>query len=211
MTPLKLAAFNNRQDRTAFLAEQYGQLLQGRVLDVGCDNAVLRGLLPNLDYTGVDIGGNPTIRLDLEKDSLPFGEGTFDVVMCCDVLEHLDSLHRVFREIVTVTRPGGAIILSLPNNWANARRPIERGQGSFGYYGLPAERPNDRHKWFFSLAEALAFYQAQTRLYPLTLTETCANAKPRNPIANALRQLRYPGIRYLNRYAHTVWGVFRKG
>ena len=56
----------------------------------------------------------------------------------------------------------GCIILSLPNNWANARRPIARGRGAIGHYGLPLEPPVDRHKWFFSLAEARQFQTAVT-------------------------------------------------
>ncbi len=207
---LELADFKSRKDRTSFLVDQFSRRLNGRLLDVGCDEAPLRDLLPQVDYVGIDIGGNPTIRINLETESFPFKANEFDAVVCCDVLEHIDSLHRVFEEIVRVTKPGGFIVISLPNNWVNARRPIERGKGSFMFYGLPAERPVDRHKWFFSLADAMAFYEAQTHRYPLRLVETLANAKRRNPVTNFLRRIRYAPMNYLNRYAHTVWAVFEK-
>ncbi|MFT6362876.1 MAG: hypothetical protein ACJAZ8_001286, partial [Planctomycetota bacterium] len=34
--------FKTRQDRPRFISERFGQALSGRVLDVGCDEAVLR-------------------------------------------------------------------------------------------------------------------------------------------------------------------------
>ena len=123
------------------------------MLYVGCDEAHLRSLVPGIEYTGIDVGGRPDLRVDLETtERLPFPDRAFDTVLCSDVLEHLDSLHRVFAELVRVT--GRWLVISLPNNWTNARRPIERGKGSFAFYGLPAEKPQDRHKWFFGLRGA---------------------------------------------------------
>jgi 2-polyprenyl-6-hydroxyphenyl methylase / 3-demethylubiquinone-9 3-methyltransferase len=40
-------------------------------------------------------------------ESLPFEDATFDVVLCCDVLEHVRDLPRVVSEIARVLRPGG--------------------------------------------------------------------------------------------------------
>ena len=147
-----------------------GLYLRGKVLDVGCDEGHLRGLVPGLDYTGIDVGGSPDVLVDLEAaERLPFPDRAFDTVVCSDVLEHLDSLHRVFGEMVRVSRRW--LVISLPNNWTNARRPIERGAGSFAFYGLPADKPVDRHKWFFSLEDApgalaSAFCEARLRCFP---------------------------------------------
>jgi hypothetical protein len=79
------------------------------------------------------------------------------------------------------------------------------------HYGLPAEKPRDRHKWFFGFSEAIEFLEAQQARYSLRIVERVANEKPRPLLVRALRRLCYPvELRYLNRYAHTVWAVFEK-
>lgn len=43
-------------------------------------------------------------------ESIPFGEQLFDVVFCCDVLEHVRDLPKVISEISRVLKPGGIFI-----------------------------------------------------------------------------------------------------
>lgn len=207
---IQFVDFKQRSDRYEYLAREFFRFLSGSVLDVGCDRAVLKSLLPTLNYTGIDVEGNPTLRLDLEKiDRLPFDNDSFDCVLCLEVLEHLDNLHSMFSEAVRVAKR--YMILSLPNNWSNARRPIERGRGSIGHYGLPVIPIRDRHKWFFSLSEARDFIEAQQATHPVSLVEFRVSEKPRPVAIRILRRLRYPRQeRYLNRYAHTLWAVLEK-
>ncbi len=203
-------SFSGRLARVEYLATTFKHLLVGRVLDVGCDKAYLRKMLPDCDYTGLDISGEPDIQLNLEGiDHLPFNDDTFDCVLGSDILEHLDNLPHVFGELVRVSR--NHLIISLPNNWVNARKPIERGKGSIGHYGLPVECPADRHKWFFSLAEAKEFINGQLKKYPISLLELRVSEKPRPFIVRFCRRLYYPSQeRYVNRYAHTLWVVLEK-
>lgn len=202
--------FKDRAARSEYISRRFQPLLQGKILDVGCDMAVLKTLLPGADYTGVDISGAPDFQVNLEATGrLPFSDNAFDSVVCTDVLEHLENLHQMFGELARVSRRN--VILSLPNNWVNARVPIARGRGSFGKYGLPADKPPDRHKWFFSLSEAADFIQAQTQKFPLVCREMFATEKPRPLLVRGLRRLRYPVLdHYLNRYAHTVWAWLEK-
>jgi len=206
--PIDAASFSVRANRTRYLAAHFGRFLGGSVLDVGCDMGLLRDMLPpGSSYTGVDIGGNPDIRLNLEEiEALPFGDEAFDVVACTDVLEHLDNLHFIFSELVRVS--GRYLIISLPNNWTAARRPIARGSGQIGHYGLPLHPPADRHKWFFNLSEAKAFLEGQAELLSLSIVEMHITEKPRPPVVRGLLRL-FAGSceRYLNRYAHTLWAV----
>ena len=55
--------------------------------------------------------------LNVEEDALPHPDGAFDVVLFCEVLEHLlmDPL-AVLREIHRVLRPNGALVLSTPKD-----------------------------------------------------------------------------------------------
>lgn len=205
----EIVSIDNREARSRFIAERFRPFIRGRVLDVGCDRAHLKRLVDGLDYVGVDVGGTPDLVVNLERERLPFPDRDFDFVLCSDVLEHLDNLHQTFGELVRVAR--GAIVVSLPNNHANARRPIERGRGSIGHYGLPLDAPADRHKWFFSLGEAAGFLAGQVGgRHPVELVELFAIEKPRPGILRMLRRLRYGEAAYQNRYAHSVWAVFRR-
>ena len=40
-------------------------------------------------------------------EKLPFSDSSFDVVFCCDVLEHVPDLNKVLAEISRVLKPGG--------------------------------------------------------------------------------------------------------
>lgn len=207
---VEYVTFGERAERSRYIAKRFGEYIIGNVLDIGCDKAVLKGLLKDIKYTGIDIGGAPDIQINLDKvERLPFDDNIFDATVCSDVLEHLDNLHLIFGEIVRVSKK--YIIISLPNNWSNARKPIERGAGSFSHYGLPSVCPADRHKWFFGLSEAINFVQGQEKLYPLSIKEIIVNEKPRPLITRMARRLKYPNLeRYLNRYTHTLWVVFEK-
>jgi SAM-dependent methyltransferase len=203
--------FKQRADRAEYIASRFGGYLTGKVLDVGCDKASLKPLLPSAQYLGIDVQGQPDMRLDLEKaEVLPFEDGQFDAVVCSDVLEHLDNLHAMFDELLRVSRR--YVVISLPNCWSVARVPIQRGKGAFAHYGLPPDRPVDRHKWFFSLQQAGEFINERIARHPgVRLVAQRINEKRRPACLRILRRLRYPcRARYWNRYAHTIWFVLEK-
>lgn len=149
--------FKERAQRSEYVAQRFKYYLKNRVADIGCFQAPLRTLLADCEYTGVDVAGDPDIKLNLDSvDPLPFKENEFDAVLCIEVLEHLDNLHVVFDELVRISKR--YVIVSLPNCWRDARRKIEKGSGDFLHYGLPVEKPLDRHKWFFNCQQAEAFF-----------------------------------------------------
>jgi SAM-dependent methyltransferase len=45
---------------------------------------------------------------------LPFGNETFDVVICSEVLEHIPDHHNAIKEIVRVLKPGKSMVVSVP-------------------------------------------------------------------------------------------------
>ena len=207
------ADFQSRAERSAYVAQRYGDRLRGRVLDVGCDERALEAhVLETGSYMGIDIGGDPTRVVDLEAaETLPFEDGAFDFVVCTDVLEHIDAMHRVFDEMVRVTRSGGGLVVSLPNCWRAVRRRVPRGAGTPRFYGLPVEKPADRHKWFFNVDDVAAFFEGQARRQPVRVVEQFATVKPRNPLDRSLRTLLAGGRRrYLNRHAVGVWTLLEK-
>lgn len=153
--------YTDRETKARFVYEKYRPILTGRILDVGADQCFLKRHLPeDVEYVGIGFGDNPDIaKVDLEKESIPFSENSFDCVLCLDVLEHLENIHEMFDELCRVTRKWA--IISLPNPWAVFMTCLQTGKyeadRNMKFYGLTKEREPDRHKWFFSSSEAKEF------------------------------------------------------
>ncbi|MEN9390237.1 MAG: hypothetical protein RLZZ283_337 [Candidatus Parcubacteria bacterium] len=58
----------------------------------------------------IDPARNPEIVGDIH--ALPFPDGTFDRVLCVEVLEHVKDPRQAFKEMKRVLKPGGKIVLS---------------------------------------------------------------------------------------------------
>lgn len=105
-----------------------------KVLDVGCgDGRHLRAALENHHAYGVGVdlsaervreayrkfwiypltGRGTLVQSDLF--CLPFRAGSFDVVVCSEVLEHLPEFEPAVTELTRVLTPGGRLGVSVPN------------------------------------------------------------------------------------------------
>ena len=99
-----------------------------RVLDVGCGSGVhgadLKRLLDH-HVTGVDLSADSIRKAgtrlgaahvaDVTRpDAYPF-EGGFDVLLFSDILEHLYDPAAVLRDHLKLLKPGGHVVVSLPN------------------------------------------------------------------------------------------------
>ncbi|WP_013630256.1 class I SAM-dependent methyltransferase [Rubinisphaera brasiliensis] len=202
------ASFTTRPARSQYVLEQFGDVLKGKILDVGCYEAPLRELLPNEEYWGIDIVGKPDQVVNLEEcERLPFEDKSYDCVMCIEVLEHLNNLHAMFADLFRVSNK--YVIVSLPNCWCGARGKLAKGRGEILHYGLPLEKPLDRHKWFINVSQVSEFFQ---RAHPknFVLKDLRVVEKPRNPLLTATRKLRFSRDEYNNRYSHTIFSVFER-
>ena len=96
-----------------------------RVLDLGCrDGALTRAYAGGNEVVGVDADrealaaaatlGIETHWADLDAP-LEFPDGSFDVVVAGELLEHLRDPERLVAEIRRVLRPGGTFVGSVPN------------------------------------------------------------------------------------------------
>lgn len=154
--------YTDRDTKAAWIADTFRSILTTSVLDVGCDRARLRTLLgPGVRYLGVDVApGAADLVINLDRDPLPLRSRAFHAVVCTDVLEHLDRCHAVFDELCRVA--DRFVLISLPNPVRDMLLHLsERHTESLRHYGLPAEPPADRHRWFFNSEEAEAFVRAR--------------------------------------------------
>lgn len=89
------------------------------VLDIGCrDGGLRRWLPPGVRYQGMDITpefAGPDIVIRDVSDGIPFEDGAFDFVFCIEVLEHVPNPWGALAEMHRVLRPGGVLVLSVPN------------------------------------------------------------------------------------------------
>ena len=94
--------------------ESHGTLGRYRVLDVGCGAKPYESLFAPYasSYVGVDPVDNPRAELKGFIEDLPVDDGSFDVVLCNQVLEHCDDPAKAVSELRRVTAPGGRVLLS---------------------------------------------------------------------------------------------------
>ncbi len=86
-----------------------------RVLHVAPEPAIMRRLrsLSNLDYLTADLDPKRAdVRMDITDVAFP--DGHFDVVLCSNVLEHVDDANRAMQELCRVLSPTGFALLDVP-------------------------------------------------------------------------------------------------
>jgi len=99
------------------------------MLDLGCGSGepteVIARALNIKEVYGVDIDekalkeaaarGIKAVKIDLNKDSLPFPSNYFDLVTMIEVIEHLYNTDHALMESWRVLKPGGYLALTTPN------------------------------------------------------------------------------------------------
>jgi len=155
-----------------------------RVLDVGCATGYLAKALTAFGNTvcGVeyDAGAAEQARPhletllvgDLENVDLVegFGEGSFDVVVFGDVLEHLRDPLAVLRQARPLLKPGGSVVISVPNvAHGDVRLALLRGRFEYRNLGLLDET----HVRFFT-RESLGTFLADGGFVPVDIRRTTA-------------------------------------
>lgn len=99
------------------------------LLDVGCwDGLATRSYADFLGATEVYgleyfedaltlavANGVDARQIDLERETFPFSNQKFDVVVCNQVFEHLKNIYLATDEIARVLKPQGTLLFSVPN------------------------------------------------------------------------------------------------
>ncbi len=98
------------------------------ILEVGSFNVngSPRSIFPGMPYTGVDIAPGPGVDLVIKDEGLLDAlEGQqYDLVICCEALEHCKRPLVIADQMRDLVRPGGWMIVTSPGNgWPMHRYP----------------------------------------------------------------------------------------
>ncbi|GAH89072.1 unnamed protein product, partial [marine sediment metagenome] len=96
-----------------------GEFENAKILDAGCGEGVLveKYRKKGFDIIGIDLNYSSEYVKNGDIREMPFEDGEFNLVLCLDVLEHINiSDHKkASNELRRVTKKGGLIIFGLPN------------------------------------------------------------------------------------------------
>ncbi|WP_222869601.1 Ubiquinone biosynthesis O-methyltransferase, mitochondrial (plasmid) [Roseobacter fucihabitans] len=132
-------------------------LRPGSVLDVGCGTGdlilLMRDLFTEQGHTEVDWVGADIAAATVESlgDEMPWADfkvfditeqkmdRQFDLVTCCEVIEHLDDAETALKNLADLVKPGGYLFISCPTG------KIFQTERLIGHIYHP--KPDDLRRW----------------------------------------------------------------
>jgi SAM-dependent methyltransferase len=118
-----------------------------RVLDAGCGEGVLvDAYRDSLAIEGVDDNYSSASVRRGSVTALPYGDATFDRVLCLDVLEHLPHADqpKALAELWRILVPGGELLITVPNLAHLQSRVHFLLRGAFIRTASESKHPGDR-------------------------------------------------------------------
>jgi 2-polyprenyl-3-methyl-5-hydroxy-6-metoxy-1,4-benzoquinol methylase len=118
----------------------------GRMCDVGCGAGSFLQYARTLcdSYCGVDVVrydelpvGVEFVQSDLDAPRWPIDDDSFDVTVSIETIEHLENPRAFLRELVRITRAGGLIIVTTPNQLSLLSKLTLVLKGQFNAFQKP--------------------------------------------------------------------------
>lgn len=102
---------------------------RGRMLDLGCGNKPYEKMFANhvSEHLGCDIVQSNENRVDVicPATEIPLESGTFDTILCTQVIEHVADHQGVLSEAFRLLKPEGILIVSAPMYWPLHEEPYD--------------------------------------------------------------------------------------
>lgn len=183
----------------------------GSVLDYGCGSGLLtRALGDRLglgQVTGSDFHADPPAEL-ADRAYLPMADlapkaGTFDMVIAMHVLEHDDDSDALLARITAMARPGGLVVIEVPNIDCVWAKPLGR---AWDAWYLPYHRTHFSRASLTALAgrgglDVLALYDVCVPTMGRSLANLCGtnNSLPFLLAGVALHPVQWAGEKLTHR------------
>ena len=174
VNPVRLAFLRDAIDAHWPDAARAARPLAGKsALDIGCGAGLLCEPLARLGgaVTGVDAAAENVAAASAHAEGVGLdirymaGEvasldiGSFDLVTCVEVIEHVADKSAFLRDVATRLAPGGLLVMSTPNRTAASRVLLVGAAEAVGYV------PRGTHRWSdFVTPEELAALLAEAGL-----------------------------------------------
>ena len=138
------------QNRFNLIRPSLVEVSRGRILDIGCSNAIFLdlyresgwetwGVEPSENASVARVKGHKIIKSVFEKADLP--KDYFDLVVLNHTLEHLDNPMKILKKVYGLLKRGGILFVDVPNAGGLGAKIL----GDRWPYRLP-----DEHKWQFT-------------------------------------------------------------
>lgn len=148
---------NSRESNRFLSAVRLVQNNYKSVLDVGCRDKVLKKFLNKGSvYQGIDMESSHEVLQHNLENGIPFPDQSFDVVFALDVLEHVDDIHFLFKEIIRVSKYEAVIALPNMLYWKFRLRFL-KGKDISKKYTFYIDPCLDRHRWLTSYSSSVKF------------------------------------------------------
>jgi SAM-dependent methyltransferase len=193
-----------------------GRFSGDRLLDIGCGDGAFTMILGKnfREAHGIDvqdnylarfhesIKGNPKFCVsNISASAMTFPDAHFDAIVTIETLEHVPDLSGAAREIVRVLKPGGELLITVPNRWfpfENHGMRIGKWQGGGRVFLLPY-LPWLHRRWalarVFKVRDLDSFF--------------AANGLTRVAVDYAWPTFEHGGNRF-QRYLKPLFGIMRK-
>lgn len=215
--------YNSREERNIFFAGFVKNTLaasKDKILNIGSGGQrFLAKNLPEADIFDIDIQGDADLLINLETvDRFEFPDNHYDLSCALDLLEHIDNFHAILDEMIRVTSKN--IVISLPNpqntflELIMNRKCADDGKdaaqtGVYSkFYGLPLGRPDDRHKWHYTIDDVTRlFSHIQDKHDNLEITYFSTH---RWNLKKRIVSLLLPNRIYYNLFLPNIWIWIKK-
>ena len=120
----------NESERVKWIESTLKKIPAGaKILDAGAGECQFKKFCNHLDYisqdfaqytgegdVGLQTGSWDNTKLDIVSDitNIPVADGSFDAVMCTEVLEHVPDPVAALKELNRVLKPGGHLLITAP-------------------------------------------------------------------------------------------------
>jgi ubiquinone/menaquinone biosynthesis C-methylase UbiE len=189
---------------------------KGRLLEIGTTGVIpyaLKQLLPDLEVvvTHFDksrptdakvqwtVNGEKfklrTLAIDLENESIPVDDGFFDVVLCGEVIEHMeiDPMY-MLGEVNRVTKDSGKLVVTTPNVLSSrGLNKIINGIEPYFYMQYHKTRELHRHNYEYTVPSLAAMLKAAGFLGRIWTEDLFEDG-----ISSAVDKLRLAGVNVTN-------------
>ena len=116
-----------QQRRLDMIKAAAGDRIQGMVLEAGCGVGLyLEHIIPlGCEVIGMEYDFQRAVQSKIKAphivgaagETLPFPDGTFDLILSNEVIEHVQDDKNTFQEMIRTLKPEGRLILFCPNRW----------------------------------------------------------------------------------------------